>query len=163
PLLRPLIGMDKLEITDQARALGTFETSIEPDAVCCTLFVPKHPGTRMSREEAASVESRLDVSRLIPAGDAGALEEASACPPGGPFTKSRWPSERDADLPRRCRNRHRLATPLGRRRASSAPGLRPLPGAQGVAPAELGASARRPGHARRRAVEPRAHRSFGLS
>ena len=63
PILRPLIGMDKLEITDQAQALGTFEISIEPDADCCTLFVPKHPGTRMSREEVLAFESRLDIPR----------------------------------------------------------------------------------------------------
>ena len=44
PILRPLIGMDKLEITEQAQAIGTFEISIEPDADCCTLFVPRHPG-----------------------------------------------------------------------------------------------------------------------
>ena len=47
PILRPLIGMDKLEITEQAKQLGTFEISIEPDADCCTLFTPKHPFTRM--------------------------------------------------------------------------------------------------------------------
>ena len=52
PILRPLIGMDKLEITAQAEAIDTFEISIEPDADCCTLFVPRHPGTRMSLEEA---------------------------------------------------------------------------------------------------------------
>src|SRR5207248_1724289 len=46
PVLRPLIGTDKIEITDEARRLGTFETSIEPDADCCTLFVPAHPATR---------------------------------------------------------------------------------------------------------------------
>ena len=67
PVLRPLIGMDKLEITAQAEAIGTFEISIEPDADCCTLFVPKHPGTRASREEIAAVESRLDVA--APGGD----------------------------------------------------------------------------------------------
>ena len=49
PILRPLIGMDKLEITDQARRLGTLEISNEPDADCCTLFVPAHPGTRLAR------------------------------------------------------------------------------------------------------------------
>ncbi len=54
PILRPLIGMDKLEITAEARRLGTFEISIEPDADCCTLFVPKHPATRMSEHEIGS-------------------------------------------------------------------------------------------------------------
>ena len=86
PVLRPLIGMDKLEITAQAQVLGTFETSIEPDADCCTLFVPKHPGTRVSREEAAAMEARLDVAALVAQGVEGAREETIAFPPGsGPY------------------------------------------------------------------------------
>ena len=82
PVLRPLIGMDKLEITEQARALDTFEISIEPDADCCTLFVPTHPGTRMSGEEAAAVEARLDIAALVGAGAAGATLEVFDFPPG---------------------------------------------------------------------------------
>jgi len=82
PVLRPLIGMDKLEITDQARALGTFEISIEPDADCCTLFVPKHPGTRMSREEGMMAEARLDLPALVRAGIDGAVEEVFDFPSG---------------------------------------------------------------------------------
>ena len=86
PVLRPLIGMDKLEITAQAQVLGTFETSIEPDADCCTLFVPKHPGTRVSREEAAAMEARLDVAALVAQGVEGAREETFDFPAGcGPF------------------------------------------------------------------------------
>ena len=86
PVLRPLIGMDKLEITAQAQVLGTVETSIEPDADCCTLFVPKHPGTRVSREEAAAMEARLDVAALVAQGVEGAREETIAFPAGcGPF------------------------------------------------------------------------------
>jgi len=80
PILRPLIGMDKLEITDQARRLGTFEISIEPDADCCTLFVPKHPATRMSEHEVSAVESRLDIARLVAAGCDGASVEAFEFP-----------------------------------------------------------------------------------
>ena len=80
PILRPLIGMDKLEITDQARRLGTFEISIEPDADCCTLFVPKHPATRMSEHEVSAVESRLDTARLVAAGCDGASVEAFEFP-----------------------------------------------------------------------------------
>jgi len=68
PVLRPLIGMDKLEITAEAERLGTFEISIEPDADCCTLFVPKHPATRMTETEVRAAESRLDVARLIEMG-----------------------------------------------------------------------------------------------
>jgi tRNA uracil 4-sulfurtransferase len=80
PVLRPLIGMDKLEITAQAQRLNTFEISIEPDADCCTLFVPKHPATRMSEHEVAAVESRLDVARLVSAGCDGAGAEVFEFP-----------------------------------------------------------------------------------
>jgi tRNA uracil 4-sulfurtransferase len=80
PILRPLIGMDKLEITDQARRLGTFEISIEPDADCCTLFVPKHPATRMSEHEVSAVESRLEIPRLVASGCDGASVEAFEFP-----------------------------------------------------------------------------------
>jgi thiamine biosynthesis protein ThiI len=82
PILRPLIGMDKLEITEQARRLGTFDISIEPDADCCTLFVPKHPATRTSEAEVAAAESRLDVARLVAAGVEGAVAEAREFPLG---------------------------------------------------------------------------------
>jgi len=91
PVLRPLIGMDKLEITDQARALGTFDISIEPDADCCTLFVPKHPGTRMSREEAVLSEARLDLAALVGAGVDGAVEEIFDFPPGAGVFPARSP------------------------------------------------------------------------
>ena len=45
PVLRPLIGMDKSEITVVARKIGTFETSILPFEDCCTIFTPPHPKT----------------------------------------------------------------------------------------------------------------------
>jgi len=75
PILRPLIGMDKLEIIEQARRLETFEISIEPDADCCTLFVPRHPATRMSAEDVRDVESKLDVEALVARGCAEATTE----------------------------------------------------------------------------------------
>lgn len=65
PILRPLVGMDKLEITDQARQIGTFETSIQPDQDCCQLFVPEHPATRMKVAEAHRAESVLDIPAFI--------------------------------------------------------------------------------------------------
>jgi thiamine biosynthesis protein ThiI len=75
PLLRPLIGMDKLEITAAAKWLGTYETSIEPDADCCTLFTPRHPSTGASPPEVERAESRLDLERLVNLGaEAAALE-----------------------------------------------------------------------------------------
>ena len=81
PILRPLVGMDKLEITAEAQRLGTFETSIEPDADCCTLFVPRHPATRVGVEEIRVVESRLDVPRLVAMGCDGTQVEKFEFPP----------------------------------------------------------------------------------
>lgn len=65
PILRPLVGMDKHEITDQARHIGTFETSIQPDQDCCQLFVPEHPATQMTVAEADEAESVLDIPALV--------------------------------------------------------------------------------------------------
>jgi len=76
PVLRPLIGTDKLEITDEARRLGTFETSIEPDADCCTLFVPRHPATRMTEAEVQGAEGDRVVPALVAQGAANASVEA---------------------------------------------------------------------------------------
>jgi thiamine biosynthesis protein ThiI len=67
PLLRPLIGMDKAEISAQAEGLGTFEISIQPDQDCCQLFVPKHPTTRMSVNTATQAEQALDIDTLVQA------------------------------------------------------------------------------------------------
>ena len=68
PILRPLIGMDKIEISQQAQAIGSFETSIEPDQDCCTLFVPKHPRTRCDLPSILRVEEHLDIPSLIQQG-----------------------------------------------------------------------------------------------
>jgi thiamine biosynthesis protein ThiI len=87
PILRPLIGMDKLEITAEAQRLGTFEISIEPDADCCTLFVPRHPATRVSAEEISAAESRLDVPRLVAMGCDGARAETSEFPLPAPVVE----------------------------------------------------------------------------
>lgn len=65
PLLRPLIGMDKAEISAQAEGIGTFEISIQPDQDCCQLFVPKHPTTRMSVNTATQVEQPLDIDAMV--------------------------------------------------------------------------------------------------
>jgi len=80
PVLRPLIGTDKIEIIHEAKQLGTFEISIEPDADCCTLFVSKHPLTRMSVAEAEAAESRLDIPRLVESGVEGAALETFEFP-----------------------------------------------------------------------------------
>jgi len=89
-ILRPLIGMDKHEITAQAQALGTFEISVEPDQDCCTLFVPKHPATRMAPEEVQGLEERLNLPALVKAGVEGAQLETFEFPKGaGPFPAHR--------------------------------------------------------------------------
>jgi thiamine biosynthesis protein ThiI len=91
PILRPLIGMDKLEITAEAQRLGTFETSIEPDADCCTLFVPRHPSTRVSAEEIGTAESRLDIPRLIAMGCDGVRAETFEFPAPVPVVEEATP------------------------------------------------------------------------
>jgi thiamine biosynthesis protein ThiI len=65
PVLRPLVGMDKNEIVDQARKLGTFETSIQPDQDCCSLFVPPHPETHANLEEVGAAERAFDVEGMV--------------------------------------------------------------------------------------------------
>lgn len=67
PILRPLIGMDKNEIIDQARRLGTFETSILPDQDCCSLFVPAHPETHARLEDVVEAEASLEVEGMVAA------------------------------------------------------------------------------------------------
>ncbi len=64
-IFRPLVGMDKNEIIEQARALGTFETSILPDQDCCTLFVPAHPETHARLAAVEAAESPFDIPRMV--------------------------------------------------------------------------------------------------
>jgi thiamine biosynthesis protein ThiI len=75
PLYRPLIGMDKLEVSQEAERLGTFEVSIEPDQDCCSLFVPRHPTTRAHAKAIEAAESALDVPRLVGTALDGAVVE----------------------------------------------------------------------------------------
>lgn len=82
PILRPLIGMDKLEITQQAERIGTFETSIEPDQDCCRLFVPPHPIIRADLDHVRRIERGFDVGALVKQGlDQVELVEAHFPPP----------------------------------------------------------------------------------
>ena len=67
PLLRPLVGLDKEEIVETAKAIGTYETSILPYEDCCVLFSPKHPVLRASVEEAQRLYQELDTEELIQA------------------------------------------------------------------------------------------------
>jgi tRNA uracil 4-sulfurtransferase len=65
PVLRPLIAMDKTEITEIARKIDTFELSILPYEDCCTIFTPKNPVTRPKVNLAAKFEGKLDVEALV--------------------------------------------------------------------------------------------------
>ena len=65
PVFRPLIGMDKTEIMEIARSIGTYETSILPYEDCCTVFTPRHPVTRPKLDTMPKAESRLDVEALV--------------------------------------------------------------------------------------------------
>ena len=64
PVLRPLIGMDKVEIIRISREIGTFDTSILPYEDCCTVFTPRHPCTRPVLDEVRAAEAALDVDTL---------------------------------------------------------------------------------------------------
>lgn len=59
PVLRPLIGMDKTEIVEIARKIGTFETSIMPYEDCCTIFTPPHPKTKPTVKEILEAEQKM--------------------------------------------------------------------------------------------------------
>jgi tRNA uracil 4-sulfurtransferase len=82
PVLRPLIGMDKEEITAEAERLGTYPISIIPDQDCCTLFTPKHPATRARRAEVEHAESLLPVEEMVGKAVAQAVEEEFRFPAG---------------------------------------------------------------------------------
>ena len=70
PVLRPLIGMDKSEITEIARKIDTYEISIQPFEDCCTIFTPPHPKTKPTLEEILAAEAAMP--------ELAALEEAAA-------------------------------------------------------------------------------------
>ena len=65
PVMRPLIAMDKVDIMDKAREIGTYDISIQPYEDCCTVFLPKHPVTKPKKERIERSESALDVETLV--------------------------------------------------------------------------------------------------
>ena len=65
PVFRPLIGMDKNDIIDIAKKIGTFETSILPYEDCCTIFVPKHPETQPKIEKLERSETHLEIDKIV--------------------------------------------------------------------------------------------------
>ncbi|MFE4518699.1 tRNA uracil 4-sulfurtransferase ThiI [Kitasatospora sp. NPDC056783] len=67
PVLRPLVGWEKQEIIDQARALGTAEISVLPDEDCCSLLAPPQVTTGARIGHLRAVEKRLDLDELVEA------------------------------------------------------------------------------------------------
>ena len=65
PVFRPLIGMDKDEITAEAQRLGTYPISIIEDQDCCQLFTPKHPATKARRFDIDSAERGLPIDDFV--------------------------------------------------------------------------------------------------
>jgi thiamine biosynthesis protein ThiI len=80
PILRPLVGMDKQEIIDQARRIGTFDISAIPDQDCCQLFVPKHPATKARFADVEQDETKFAVNELVHYGIENATEEEFTFP-----------------------------------------------------------------------------------
>ena len=67
PVMRPLIAMDKVDIMDKAKEIGTYDLSIQPYEDCCTVFLPKHPVTKPKLDRIEQSESALDVEALVKA------------------------------------------------------------------------------------------------
>ena len=65
PILRPLIGLDKLEIINLAKEYGTYDISILPDQDCCSLFLPKSPATKAKKQFIEAEEENLAVDNLV--------------------------------------------------------------------------------------------------
>jgi thiamine biosynthesis protein ThiI len=64
PILRPLVGLDKIEIMDQARRIHTLSISELPDEDCCSMLAPRRAETRARIEDLRQVEKRLDAAEL---------------------------------------------------------------------------------------------------
>jgi tRNA uracil 4-sulfurtransferase len=92
PIYRPLIGMDKEEITAEARRLGTYPISIVEDEDCCQLFTPRHPATSARLADVEAAERGLPTADLV----RQAVESASVQDFDFPGNTSR---QREGDLP----------------------------------------------------------------
>ena len=65
PVLRPLIGSDKDEISNEARRLGSYPVSIIPDEDCCQLFMPRNPATRARAHQVEDAEAVLPIDEMV--------------------------------------------------------------------------------------------------
>ncbi len=64
PVVRPLLGLDKMEIVDLARTYGSYDTSVGPEL--CDVLGPDKPATQSRAEVVAEHEQRLDLDRDLP-------------------------------------------------------------------------------------------------
>jgi tRNA uracil 4-sulfurtransferase len=74
-VLRPLVGMDKDEITAEAARIGTLPISNIPDQDCCQLFTPKHPSTRVGSDQIVRAEEALAIEEMVHRATAAAVVE----------------------------------------------------------------------------------------
>lgn len=65
PVIRPVACLDKLEIIDIAKKIGTYETSILPFEDCCTIFLPKHPVINPTLDKCLLYENNFNYEKLI--------------------------------------------------------------------------------------------------
>lgn len=96
PVFRPLIGMDKDEITSEAQRLGSYPISIIPDQDCCTLFTPRNPQTRARLADIEAAEQALPIDEIVEGAVRHAVVEefnfpgdATATGPEGPSPRHR--------------------------------------------------------------------------
>ncbi|MBU0757086.1 MAG: tRNA 4-thiouridine(8) synthase ThiI [Nanoarchaeota archaeon] len=66
-ILSPLIGMDKIEIMDTARVIGTYDISKLPYGDCCSYFLAKHPMLKCRLSYLDKLESKVYDKELIDA------------------------------------------------------------------------------------------------
>ena len=79
-ILRPLVGMDKDEISDQAEAIGSLPISNIPDQDCCTLFTPRNPATRARLNDVLRAEAALPIDEMVASAVAAATFEDFSWP-----------------------------------------------------------------------------------
>ena len=65
PVIRPVACLDKLEIIEIAKKIGTYETSILPYEDCCTIFLPKHPVINPTLDKCLKYENNFDYKKCI--------------------------------------------------------------------------------------------------
>ena len=87
PVFRPLVGMDKEEITAEAIRLGTYPISIIPDQDCCTLFTPRNPQTKARLAHIEAAETALPIDALVDRAVAEAIVEDFEYPVVGSRTE----------------------------------------------------------------------------